>query len=122
VRILIDQNLTEYMRDLLPGHDVVHSSEAGWSELANGDLLTAAEAAGFDAMLTADKNILHQNRLTGRWIGLIVLSTNRWPTIQQFPERVLTALENLTPGAYVEVEFPRPPLRRRPPPNRPEPQ
>ena len=42
--------------------------------LSNGDLLTEAERAGFDVLLTADKNIQYQQNLTGRRIALVLLS------------------------------------------------
>jgi len=57
LKILLDQNLTEYLRDLLPGHDVTHASRLGWDRLGNGELLNAAEQAGFEVMLTADQNV-----------------------------------------------------------------
>jgi len=83
LKILLDQNLAEYLRDLLPGHDVTHAFELDWHRLGNGELLDAAERAGFEAMLTADQNVPHQNRLQGRRIAVMILSTNRWPTIRQ---------------------------------------
>jgi hypothetical protein len=92
-RIIIDQNLTEYLRELLPNHDVRHAHEMGWDRLNNGELLTAAEQAGFEVMLTADQSIPRQNRMKGRQIALVILSTNRWPTIQQASDRILRALD-----------------------------
>ena len=111
-RIIIDQNLTKYLRDLLPGHDVSHAHEMGWDRLSNGELLNAAEQAKFEVMLTADQSIPHQNRMEGRQIALVILSTNRWPTIQQASDRILQALEGLSPGECRRVSLPRPPLRR----------
>jgi len=35
--------------------------------------LDAAEAAGFDVLLTTDRNIRHQQNLTGRRIAMVVL-------------------------------------------------
>lgn len=116
VKIILDQNITEYVRDLLPGHSVKHASEMGWSRISNGDLLDAAERAGFEVLLTADQNLKFQQNLTGRRIAILVLSTNRWPTIEKSADRILLALEGLAPGGYVEVALPRPRLRRRPPP------
>jgi hypothetical protein len=33
------------------------AAQQGWSQLRNGELLNAAEAAGFDIFLTTDKNM-----------------------------------------------------------------
>ena len=113
---LLDQNLTEYLRDLPPGHTVTHASERGWDRLSNGALLSAAEEAGFDAMLTADQNLPYQNRLLGCRIAVVILSTNRWPTIRPSSDQILGALGGLAPGDCRRVVLPRPSLRRRHPP------
>jgi hypothetical protein len=52
---------------------VTTAKERGWDTLGNGDLLAAAEQAGFDVVLTADKNMRHQQNLEGRRIALPVL-------------------------------------------------
>jgi hypothetical protein len=108
------------LRDLLPSHTVKVSPEMGWDRLSNGDLLTAAEHAGFDAMITGDKTIRHEQRLAGRRIALLVVSTNVWPILLQQGDRIREAVDGLVPGAYVELNLPRPVLRRRPSPPRPE--
>jgi hypothetical protein len=89
-----------------------------WHELRNGDLLRAAECEGFDILITSDKNIRHQNRLAGMRIAILELGTNHWPTLQRHAASVSAALADLRPGEYRRVAFPRPPLIRRPPPDR----
>jgi alkanesulfonate monooxygenase SsuD/methylene tetrahydromethanopterin reductase-like flavin-dependent oxidoreductase (luciferase family) len=37
--------------------------------LSNGDLITAAEKAGFDIFVTADQNLAYQQNLTGRLLS-----------------------------------------------------
>jgi hypothetical protein len=92
---------------------VITAYEMGWSALENGKLLAAAQAAGFDAMITSDANIRHQQNLTGLRLALIVLTTNHWPTIQGGAQAVLTAVTRAQPGSYTSIPFDRPPLRRR---------
>jgi hypothetical protein len=41
----------------LTGHTVSTAAHEGWDRLQNGELLNAAEEAGFDVLLTADKGI-----------------------------------------------------------------
>jgi hypothetical protein len=45
----------------------------GWEELENGELLNEAEAAGFGALVTTDKNLSYQQNLAGRKIAIAVL-------------------------------------------------
>jgi len=46
---------------------------ARWEEISNGELIDAAERAGFEVMVTTDKNIRYQQNLKGRKIALVVL-------------------------------------------------
>jgi predicted nuclease of predicted toxin-antitoxin system len=115
-RLLLDENMPKGMRNLRADHTVESAYRMGWGALANGDLITAAEAAGFDAMVTADSNIQYQQNLTGRRLALIVLSTNNWPIIRACVDAVRAAVQNAKPGSYTTVELDRPALRRRPPP------
>ena len=66
--ILLDHSTPAPLRYELKGHEVVETVERGWERLANGALLDAAEAAGFELFVTADKNIRYQQNLTGRKI------------------------------------------------------
>lgn len=46
--------------------------------MKNGVLLSAAEEAGFEALVTADKNIRYQQNLGSRTIAIVVLTQLRW--------------------------------------------
>lgn len=74
MRILFDQGTPEPFRKYLAKHAVRTAYEEGWSRLRNGDLLTAAEAAGFEVFVTTDKNIRYQQNLEGRQIAIVVLA------------------------------------------------
>ena len=58
---------------------VVETVERGWERLANGALLEAAETAGFEVFVTADKNIRYQQNLAGRKIAIITLGNGVAP-------------------------------------------
>jgi hypothetical protein len=60
MRILLDQGTPMPARHFLSQHTVSLSSELGWDQLQNGELLLAAERAGFDLLLTTDKNLRYQ--------------------------------------------------------------
>ena len=55
----------------------------GWEELANGELIDVAEQAGFEVMVTTDKNIRHQQNLKARNIALVVLEHSQWPMVKR---------------------------------------
>jgi hypothetical protein len=55
MRILFDHGTPTGVVRSLSGHEVTEARERGWDRISNGDLLKAAEAAGFDLLLTTDK-------------------------------------------------------------------
>ena len=104
--VLFDQGTPVPIRPFLKEHTVQTTAERGWDTLENGELLKAAEAAGFDVLVTSDKNIRHQQNLTVRTIALVVLGNPRWPVLRLHVERVIAAVNGATPGSYTEVEIP----------------
>ena len=72
----------------------------------NGELLRAAEEAGFDLLLTTDKNLIYQQNLAGRKIAIVALGRNRWSLIQPMLERIGEAVNAAKPGTYTLVEIP----------------
>jgi hypothetical protein len=86
----------------------------GWDELVNGDLINAAEQAGFELMVTGDQNLRYQQNLLGRRLALVVLLANHWPTVRQNLQAIVEAVNKATPGSYQSISFDRPALRRRP--------
>jgi hypothetical protein len=104
MRILFDQGTPVPLRALLSGHSVSTAYEMGWSELANGDLLAAAEA-DFDALITTDQNLRYQQNLTGRRLAILVLPTTSWPKIRSNEVQVIASIDALRPGEIVELSF-----------------
>ena len=104
--ILFDNGTPAPLRDALTGHIVVEAIERGWHRLVNGDLIAAAEAAGFDILLTTDKNIRYQQNLKGRKMAFVVIGNQQWPILRRYVDRVVRAVDEVTPGSYVEVEIP----------------
>jgi hypothetical protein len=107
--ILFDHSTPAPLSPRLIGHSVTKAKDRGWDTLTNGDLLAEAERAGFDVLVTADKNIRYQQSLTGRRIALVVLSTPQWPVVRLHVERIAAAVNTAAPGSYIEVVLPRVP-------------
>ncbi|MCX6951730.1 MAG: hypothetical protein NTV51_06050 [Verrucomicrobia bacterium] len=106
MRILFDQGTPVPLRRSLVGHQVVTAFEQGWGTLQNGDLLAAAEAAGFEAIVTTDQNLRYQQNLAERKLAILVLLTTDWRLIRQHTPYVEEAVSGLVAGSYVELSFP----------------
>ena len=106
MHVLFDQGTPVPIRRFLQSHRIRTSREQGWSKLANGDLLNAAEDAGFDVLLTTDQNIRYQQNLVGRKIAIVVLSKARWRLIKPVVAQIVTAVDAAQPGTLTLVEIP----------------
>jgi hypothetical protein len=104
--ILFDNGTPAPLRSALGDHIVVECFERDWDRLTNGALLAEAEAAGFDVLVTTDKNMLYQQNLTNRRLSFVVLGNSRWPVLQKYVARVRAAVEASTPGSYTVVDVP----------------
>jgi hypothetical protein len=106
MRIIFDQATPVPIRPYLEGHSVRTAAQQGWDKLRNGDLLAAAEDAGFDLLLTTDKNIRYQQNLAGRKIAIMVLGRQQWPQLLPYIRLVVDAVNSVSPGSYVELDIP----------------
>ncbi len=106
MRILFDHGAPSGLARSLAGHEVTEAIERGWERISNGELLTKAEAAGFELLITTDKNIRYQQNLKGGKIAIIVLGNSPWRMARQYVCRIVAAANAATPGSYAEVEIP----------------
>lgn len=104
--ILFDQATPVPLIPYLEGHQVRTAAQQGWDKLKNGDLLGAAEEAGFDLLLTTDRNMPYQQNLAGRKIAVMILSRQQWPQLRPHVQLVVDALKTVRPGSYIEVQIP----------------
>ena len=106
MRILFDHGTPRGIARSLPGHSVKEAQAQGWDTLTNGELLNAAEEAGFDVLLSTDQNLRYQQNLAGRRLTIVVLGKGRWRLIQPVMTKVVATVEMATPGSFALVEIP----------------
>ena len=103
MRVLFDHGTPAPLAKALQGHTVRFAKSEGWDTFSNGELLAAAEAAGFHVFVTTDKNIRYQQNLEGRAIAIVVLMNAQWPVLQRHVERVRTIVDGVSAGGFHEV-------------------
>ena len=106
MRLLIDECVDERLRLLFPAHDCQTARFANLAGLKNGRLLEAAEAAGFDVLITVDQNIPDQQNLAGRRISLVILCgpTSRLHDLRPLVPAAISALESIGRGDVVRIK------------------
>jgi hypothetical protein len=106
MRILLDESAPQKLRLLIGGsHSVATTGYPGWSGMKNGSLLTAAEAAGFDLLITADQELPYQQNMSGRSIAVLILSTNNWSAVKALIAEIEAAILASVPGHVISVEI-----------------
>lgn len=104
MKVLLDENLPHRLRFRLGNHEAFTVSYMGWAGLKNGELLTAAEEAGFEVFVTGDQTLSYEQNLTGRRIAVLVLSTIDRDILKSNAPLVAAALDNVTPGSIQQVD------------------
>ena len=104
MRILFDHNTPVPLRNSLQPSTVETTAERGWECLTNGELLDAAEAEGFEILLTADKGFQHQQNLRHRRIAIVILSRGNWPDVKTNIPKILEALNDVKSGTCTLVQ------------------
>jgi len=94
------------LRSHLPAHQVTTAFELNWGSLSNGELLSQAEAANFDVLVTTDQNLRYQQNLTNRRIAVVVIASTSWSRIQKRIGALVDAINRIEHGGYVEVTIP----------------
>jgi hypothetical protein len=106
MRVLFDNGTPRGTAHGLPGHIVEECRQHRWDTLRNGELLDAAEAAGFDVLITTDRNMRYQQNLMHRTIAIIVLGKGRWSLIRTRLPEIAAAVAAATPGSVIEAPIP----------------
>ena len=78
MKLLLDESVPRPLRRFFPdAFQVRTAQQMGWAGSRNGDLLSHAAAHGFNALITADQGIEHQQNLDTLPIAVLVLIAPR---------------------------------------------
>lgn len=105
MRLLLDENLPKRLKEDFPDHEIFTVRERGWNGITNGDLLYHMVADKFDALLTFDKNLQHQQNFSKYSITVFVLTAlnNTYDLLKPLTYQVNKLLSGgqLPPGPIV---------------------
>jgi hypothetical protein len=106
MRILLDECVPVQVARTFSGHEVHSATDPRWRGASNGELLRLAEETGFDLIVVADKNMRHQQNLSGRCVAILELWTNHRPTLERHLHYITAATKRTAPGQYLELTAP----------------
>ena len=85
MKLLLDESVPRRLAAFFPESFTLRTvQEMGWAGTGNGLLLSLAAREGFDAMITVDRGIEHQQNVSALTIPIIVMLVvrNRLPELQ----------------------------------------
>ncbi len=97
-RVLFDHSALAPLARFLKAFDIRLADEIRWARLRNGDLLTQAEQAGFDVLLSGDKSMKTEQNMNDRKIALLYMSDNHWPIVKDHVPAIEQEIEQARPG------------------------
>jgi hypothetical protein len=105
VKILLDECLPLDFRHSFPDHEAHIAQWAGLKGKKNGELLLAAELAGYDVLLTVDQGLPHQQSSAGRKLSILLVRsrTNQLEDLLPLVGSILNALETIQPGQTIAI-------------------
>ena len=107
MKLLLDENLPKKLKDDFTGHSVFTVRDQGWNGMKNGELIQLMLSHGFDALLTFDKNLEHQQNFQRYTLTVFVLSAinNTYIELSKLTSQILTHLESeILPSGPVIIE------------------
>ena len=105
MKLLLDENLPHRLRTEIAGHEIFTVAFMGWSGVENGELLSHAAGAGFDALITNDRGLEYELNQASLPLAVVVLlgSSNTIEAIRPLYPALDAVLKNLRPRTLVKV-------------------
>jgi hypothetical protein len=107
MHVLLDEQLPRHLAREIGGHDVSTGQQRGWAGLQNRELFRVAADAGFDVLVTADRNLQFQQNLSQSRIGIILLiaPSNALEDLIPLVPSLVAAIPKSRSGQLLRVEL-----------------
>lgn len=108
MKLLLDENVPRQLKkDLKDHHEVYTIREMQWNGKLNGELLALMLAEDFEALITADKNLQHQQNFSRYPMPVLILNTYRitYGDLQPLIPKLLKLLKTSLPKGPTTVEL-----------------
>jgi hypothetical protein len=103
--LLLDENLPKRLKLDFPEHEIFTARDKGWNGIKNGELLSLLIQNQFQALLTFDKNLQHQQNFSKYTITVFVLSAtiNSYDELTKLTPQIKEYINvgNLQPGTII---------------------
>ncbi|HEY4198307.1 MAG TPA: DUF5615 family PIN-like protein [Mucilaginibacter sp.] len=105
MKLLLDENLPKRLKIDFAEHETYTVRDMGWNGIKNGQLMELILKNGFDALLTFDKNLQHQQNFEKYTVTVFVLTAtiNTYSELSKLTQKVKEHLKRkvLKPGPII---------------------
>ena len=103
--ILLDHSTPVGLRRRLPGHTVHTAAQLGWERLPDGQLISLAQQAGYELLITCDQGITHQQNPATIRMAMLTLRSNHWGLLRLRIDDIVAAVNDIKPGEHRELDI-----------------
>jgi predicted nuclease of predicted toxin-antitoxin system len=105
MKLLLDENLPKKLKNDFSEYVMFTVREKGWTGKTNGELLKLMIDENFDALLTFDKNLQHQQNFIRYNIAVLILSApdNTYSTLLQLVPKIKSILKTGIHAGPIEI-------------------
>jgi hypothetical protein len=106
MKLLLDEHLPHQFRQEITGHDVYTVAYMGWAGVENGELLLRAERDAFDAIITNDGGVEHEQNLAALPVAVVFLDAkaNTLEALRPLVPELLRVLTTLQLRKFVKLK------------------
>lgn len=107
MKLLLDENLPKRLKQDLQDTEVFTVHDKGWQGKSNGELIKLMIADHFDALMTFDRNLRHQQNFRKFPVSVIVLNAqdNTYQTLKEFIPKIKTKLSGQLEAGITEIKL-----------------
>jgi hypothetical protein len=104
--LLLDENIPKKLKGDFLGHEIFTVKERGWNGLKNGILLQKLIENKFDALITYDKNLQHQQNFKKYPITVFVLKAriNKYSVLSKLSPKILEVLKKPLLAGAIDIK------------------
>lgn len=106
MKLLLDEQIPRRISRFFPDNVTVDTVQGqGWSGVKNGALLALAAEHGYDALLSADKNMVYQQAADSLPVSVVVLHVHRLRLESLLPllPKALDALASMKRPQFISI-------------------
>ena len=104
MKLLLDECVDRKLVRLFSEFEISTVPKMGWASIRNGELLKLAQA-DFDVLITSDRNLSFQQKVSGLSLAVIVLvaHSNGLKHLEALVPAIKEALKDIRPGTVVHI-------------------